>query len=278
MEVENSESSKRDVPTWDRWIQIHQTNFSDQIGTLEPHEMAWLGAIIAERKPNIFLEIGVASGLTTAIVRGFLSAIGSGRIIGVDIDSKFYADQTKPVGYFVEQLADEHCTASVDLRFPATASSVPGLLQVGEKIDLALIDGDHQHPWPTLDLLALLPVMNEVCSGIFLHDINLYRGFHQKETYSCPDLQTEIGPKFLIDQFPDTVCKLIDCERPNLALIDTKGDFKNFIDPICAALFIPWRLRSRIAFSYLAGLRDHVRGFWGPEVLRVFERAVDKFG
>jgi hypothetical protein len=221
----------------------------------------------------------VASGLTTGIIGRVLSRIGQGRIIGLDAATQFYGDKTRRVGFLVNDLIEGSSRSRVEIKAPAFMAQIPEFLGSDDRIDLALIDGDHQHPWTTLDMLCLLPFMNPGSGGIFVHDVNLYRGFHRSERYTFKvDTRTEIGPKFLIDQLPRKSYKLIDFNRPNIALVETAGDYREFTDAMCAALFIPWRLRDKVRFSYLAKLHRMLEVYWSQEVVGVFERAVEKYG
>jgi hypothetical protein len=263
----------------DECLDLHKKYYNENIGTLEYHEISWVAGTVHERKPGIFLELGVASGLTTGIIGRVLSQIGQGRIIGLDAATQFYGDKTKQVGFLVDDLIEGSSRPRIAIKAPAFMAQIPEFLGPDDRIDLALIDGDHQHPWTTLDMLCLLPFMNPGRGGIFVHDVNLYRGFHRPDRYAFKgDTRTEIGPKFLIDQLPGKSYKLIAFSRPNIALVETAGDYREFTDALCAALFIPWRLREKVRFSYLAKLHRMLEIYWSQEVVRVFERAVEKYG
>src|ERR1700730_11838345 len=103
----------------DECLDLHKKYYSDNIGTLEYHEISWVARTVHERKPRIFLELGVASGLTTGIIGRVLTGIGEGRIIGLDAATQFYGDKTKRVGFLVNDLIEGSSRPRVEIKAPA---------------------------------------------------------------------------------------------------------------------------------------------------------------
>ena len=126
--------------------------------------------LVAHRRPKTVVEIGVASGLSAGFAGQFLGAIGGGRLVGVDLATKFYADQSRPVGFLAPPMMPANVAWT--LVSPGTAFDLPRVLG-GTPVDLAFIDGDHEHPWPTLDTIAVLPLMRP--GGVLVFD-DVHRG------------------------------------------------------------------------------------------------------
>ena len=107
------------------------------------------------------MEVGVASGVSTVLLLQAIEALGlESRLYSFDIEDRYYADKSKPLGHFVTE------------RFgnaPATLSMNPlvDTMRVTQRLqdlaaipaDFTFLDAEHSHPWPCLDLLALLDAM-----------------------------------------------------------------------------------------------------------------------
>lgn len=138
-------------------------------GTVGPDDMAFLVEIVRLARPATVLEIGVASGLSSVL---FLKAARlldlDIRLYGMDTQERYYLDRNYRTGQLVWDLCPDDTDRFNLLVAPSAAQALTGL----GPIDLAFIDGNHLHPWPTFDLLSVLPTMRKGGWAAF-HDINL---------------------------------------------------------------------------------------------------------
>ena len=147
-------------------------------GSIQYREGLFLRESILEEKPSIVLEIGTGSGFSSASLCHSLEVaarLGGAsrdyRVISYDSSGVFYADHSKSVGDAARELLDPDLVAHIEFRHPRSAADAAGDFPK-DSIPLAFIHANHNHPWPTLDLLALTRIMWPG-GTVFLHDINL---------------------------------------------------------------------------------------------------------
>jgi hypothetical protein len=122
---------------------------------------------------DVAVEIGTASGFSTALLTHALSRVKQDfRVATYDIAPTFYGDASKRTGDAARELLPPELLERVTFHAPATAMDVRNTIE-GE-VGLLFIDGNHAHPWPTLDLLGTLDCLRHE-AVVVLHDIDLPR-------------------------------------------------------------------------------------------------------
>jgi predicted O-methyltransferase YrrM len=172
------------------------------------------------------LEIGTASGVSTAVLCAAVAQRSSDYSIATyDISPTFYGDRRRRAGSAAIEMLPAEQMAHVKLRNPATA------LDVGDdfpedSLGFAFIDAAHKHPWPALDLLAVLPSL-QPGAEVALHDINL--------PVINPDWQAW-GVKYLFDELG--VEKRVDTasETPNIGSIVVPADKESLRSEVQAVI------------------------------------------
>ncbi|HXH88703.1 MAG TPA: class I SAM-dependent methyltransferase [Gaiellaceae bacterium] len=124
------------------------------------------------------VEIGTASGFSTLVLTHALhhahraGLVGSNwRVASYDIDDRLYFDRSKRVGDAAREQLPAELLERIDFRSPTTAADLRRVYG-RDSIGFMFIDANHQHPWPTLDLLAALHLLRTGAT-VVLHDINL---------------------------------------------------------------------------------------------------------
>lgn len=145
-------------------------------GTISVLQMKYIYNQIIENNISTCLEIGVASGVSSAILLGALNHnLAQGKIEtsvlhSYDLFKVCYWNRNLRVGYAVKNMLTD-VDYNWNLRTPATFLDLE-TYQKPNSIEFAFIDANHKHPWPALDILACLPYLKD--DGIIcLHDINL---------------------------------------------------------------------------------------------------------
>jgi predicted O-methyltransferase YrrM len=142
-------------------------------GAINPDDVAFLGGLVARHRPETAIEIGVASGYSSAVLLRALRAldppnvVSPRRLVSFDVQPNCYFDRTRAVGAAVAELVPE-LVPMWQLAIGRGAIDVRRVL--GPRLaQFAFIDGSHDHPWPALDMLAILPGL-EPGSWVALHD------------------------------------------------------------------------------------------------------------
>lgn len=168
------------------WFNQH---WSQDMGAVDGRDIGFLAAMIKRQSPKQMVEIGCASGLSTAILAQILGQHGPSKLDSFDLAETFYADPTKPVGYLLKDLP---APENVALQIHTGMTSMDVERHLDEPIELCFIDAAHKHPWPLIDTLAVLPLMAP--GGVIVHhDLQMSGG---KGNYA-------LGPKVLYDQLSD---------------------------------------------------------------------------
>jgi len=143
-------------------------------GYINHHDTLLLWDLVEAVRPDFVVEIGAASGVSTAslaaAVRHFRPDAAGPLVHTFDLAERCYFDPRRPVAAAVEEIAPD-LAGRVRVHTRCTASSAASCFAPGQ-IPLLLIDGDHRHPGPTLDLLALLYALKPG-AWVALHDIEL---------------------------------------------------------------------------------------------------------
>jgi predicted O-methyltransferase YrrM len=147
-------------------------------GSLSLEGARFLFRSALQARASTAAEIGTASGLSAAMLCHALElasragAVDPGfRVVSYDISPFFYAEPSKRVGEAARELLPPSLLMHIDFRNPAAAADLRDDFGPDE-LGLLFIDGNHQHPWPTLDLLTVLDCLSEGAVVVF-DDINL---------------------------------------------------------------------------------------------------------
>ena len=130
-------------------------------------ERKFLNGIIRLTKPKKILEVGVAAGGSSSIILNAVKDMDNAILYSIDYNEKFYRDKNKDSGFIVKEkfphLLKNHklYTGGVSAKF---------MDEIGNDIDLCLLDTMHSNPGEFLDFLMILPYMKKNAT-IIIHDI-----------------------------------------------------------------------------------------------------------
>jgi predicted O-methyltransferase YrrM len=210
--IKNTDSAKwvsglwKNLPAWSK-------------GTISADDAAFLNAVIEQVRPDHVYEIGTAAGASSALILGTMAPYADPFkvwLYSYDITGTCYFDHAHAVGDATREMVPallEHWKLNLGTALDVTRDHQPN------SRPLYFIDAAHVHPWPTLDLIALLPVLKPG-DCVVLHDINL-------PTISAgkfPDhgaqwlLEDWLGPRLLPDLAVPNIGAIIVPEDPRALL------------------------------------------------------------
>jgi predicted O-methyltransferase YrrM len=156
------------VPKRPEWVQ----------GSLSDDDTAFLLEQALAHAGQRTIEIGTGSGFSTAVLCTALEARAAAgevdedwRVATFDMTPRIYIDDARRSGDAARELLPQALLKHVVFRSPATATDARES-SVRDEVGFMFIDANHQHPWPTLDLLAVLDILRPGAT-VVLHDINL---------------------------------------------------------------------------------------------------------
>lgn len=243
--------------------QVFKEHWKKGWSSINPEEAQFIQSLIAEHRPERFIEIGMASGLSGGLICRFLDENGGKRFVTVDRDNTFFGDPRLPNGFALDSIYTGK-NVTVDKRPYHTALS---LKEWGEDFDMAFVDANHQHPWPLIDTLCLYPHLKGP-KIVVHHDLRLYRS--QEVVYG-------MGPKILFDQFPPKHRFVSPANRRNTFYVDLKMKKAQLGRIAEAAFYMPWSIRTPINAEQAEQLRDRLGPLYGPAVLEAFDAGLRRF-
>jgi len=163
-------------------------------GCISDDDAKFIHTTIAEFRPDVVFEIGVASGVSSAVILKSLEIHAPhAALISYDISPRCYYDNSFAVGYAVAAMHPEH-----RVRFQLITGN--GKLAQGKRLvsafrrKLIFIDANHNPPYPALDLLHTLDLVSPGDLFVF-HDVNLPNAIPEF-AYSCGAMELyEILPQ-----------------------------------------------------------------------------------
>lgn len=168
-------------------------------GNVSQNDAAFLTGLVQEAAPDAVVEIGVASGCSSAVLLHALASVhgtpdpSNPWLYSFDAIDYCYFDPLRRVGEAVDELAPGLKSA---WRLTIDQALAARRVLRGREVSFAFIDANHCHPWPTFDLLALLPVLGRG-AWVALHDIRL------SQLSSKPEYQAH-GAEYLFNEWPWT--------------------------------------------------------------------------
>jgi predicted O-methyltransferase YrrM len=134
---------------------------------LSEKQVYFMNGLIRKLKPKSCLEIGVANGGSSILILNALKDIKDSSLVSLDISEKSCTDPGLKTGNRVKTYFPE-----LAKKWSLYTGDLPNkfLVKLNKKFDFAFIDSAHESPGEILNLIEVLPFLNENAI-IVLHDI-----------------------------------------------------------------------------------------------------------
>lgn len=210
-------------------------------GTISDYDSRFLAGLVAFADPRNVVEIGVASGWSSAVLLQTLGELRGGgrRVTGIDLSPTYYLDAAIATGQAVHDVVPHRIA---DYRLLTGRLAFACMEEVGP-VDLAFIDGHHMHPWATLDMISVLPFMKRG-NWVAMHDLNLCTFERHKHTNRAPF--------YLFYMWPDR--KLHSTQQPTMiGAVQIEREPQEYLPALLEILYTPWEIDVDVeALSQLA--------------------------
>ena len=199
-------------------------------GGISGGDSEFLLELVSGVDPRVVLELGVASGASSAALLFALDQLGPAdgrRLLSCDVRPTCYFDADRATGSAVDEMHPHRRTPWL-LDTNTDARRISEALPAAS-VDLTFIDANHSHPWPLLDLLHITHIAKPG-SWVALHDIELPR-LH-------PKYQVH-GPQWLFEAWPFNKIHGID-NSTNIGAVQLPENLQDLIPMSLALLDRPW--------------------------------------
>lgn len=253
--------------------------WSHDHGAVDGPDLAFVHMCLSAARADVVVEIGTATGLSTAALAemqtGLLGA--PGHLWTYDLRDRLWYDKNLEVGCMIMAVLGADPVAigpSITSVTGATSVYASGNLAAGS-VDFAFVDASHQHPWPILDTLMLLPLM---WPGAMIahHDLQLYL-----------DAGNNVGqgPKILYDQLAEAnrfTASSVGCApyrgatpardvRNNIFALQVPQDINAFALTLSQGLALPWSLPHTMNDHHAELIRARLSELYPPRVVARFD-------
>ena len=132
-------------------------------------ESSFIFTLLLKYKPKKIVEVGVASGGSSAVILSAIQNITGAHLYSIDKTRQVYVRHDKPVGYIVSEQFPELMKKWTLYTKVITADVIES---IGKGIDCVLLDTTHTTPGELLDFLEVLPFLKSEAL-VIIHDICL---------------------------------------------------------------------------------------------------------
>ena len=173
-------------------------------GSLGLADCLFLAAFVSITRPLRMVEIGTGSGFSSALLASIMHLqrpnLHAPCVDTFDVQTMYFGDAKLPVGFEIPRLIPEF-PELVRVHAPGE-SSLLGKLAHKNELELAFIDGNHQHPCVLLDLLRIVPYLRNG-SWVLLHDIRLGTLVEESRNPGAPlPFEAVFGAEWLFNDWP----------------------------------------------------------------------------
>jgi predicted O-methyltransferase YrrM len=214
------------------------------LGHVSASDAAFLHEMVAALEPETVVELGVASGCSSAVILHALDRLPEAerRVLhSCDTRATCYFDQAYPTGQACREMYPVP-RAQWRTAFDSDARRLAERLTPAS-VDFTFIDANHSHPFPLVDLLQVT-AFAKPGSWIVLHDIDLPIRHPQFQTY---------GPRWLFHQWPFNKLKAFD-RWASIGAVQLPDDPSRLVPMALALLEKPWEQQLPAAAAQLPPL------------------------
>jgi len=223
-------------------------------------DMQFINGMIRKYKPKKILEIGVASGGSSAIILNAIQNIENSHLYSIDKLTYVYNRKEKGIGWIVKENFSNFMKKWTLFTGGITANFIE---QIGGNIDLVFIDTVHYSPGEWLDIIQVIPFMKKKNAILILHDIN-YQFSVKKVFYSSNDhLFTYLKGTKIIPKVPEII--------PNIGAVILENEQNKFYFDYFFALTSTWDyIPSNNEWNII---RKFIVKYYEKELIDIYDRA-----
>ena len=221
-------------------------------------DMKFINGMIRKYKPKKILEVGVASGGSSAIILNAIQNIENSHLYSIDKLINAYNKRNKETGWIVKEKFSNFMKKWTLYTGGITSNFIE---KIGGDIDLVFIDTVHEAPGEWLDIIQIMPFLKKKNAIVMLHDIN-FQFYVSKFFYSSNDhLFTYLKGEKIMPKVPYVI--------PNIGAVLLDNDQEKHYFDYFFALSSRW--------SYIPDIkewnfiRNFVSKYYSKELLEIYD-------
>jgi len=192
-------------------------------------DMQFINGMIRKYKPKKLLEVGVASGGSSAIILNAIKNIENSHLYSIDKKTNAHNRRDKETGWIVKEKFNNLMKKWTLYTGGITSNFIE---KIGGDIDLVFIDTVHEAPGEWLDLIQVMPFLKKTNAIVILHDIK-FQFYVRKDIYSSNDhLFTYLKGKKIMPKVRDVI--------PNIGAVLLDDEQKKYYFDYFFALTSKW--------------------------------------
>ena len=227
---------------------------------LEKIDMRFINGMIRKYKPKKILEVGVASGGSTAIILNAIQNIENSHLYSIDKLINAFNKKNKETGWIVKEKFSNLMNKWTLYTGGITSNFIE---EIGGDIDLTFIDTVHYAPGEWLDILQILPFLKKKNAIVMLHDIR-YQFEVKKFFYSSNDhLFTYLKGEKIIPKVPEVI--------PNIGAVFLDNNQEKYYFDYFFALTSTWYAIPDIEeWNFI---RNFLSKYYSKELIEIYDSA-----
>ena len=221
-------------------------------------DMKFINGMIRKYKPKKILEVGVASGGSSAIILNAIQNIENSHLYSIDKMIKAYNRRNKGIGWIVKDNFKNLMKKWTLYTGGITSNFIE---KIGGDIDLVFIDTVHRAPGEWLDIIQIMPFLKKTNAIVMLHDIR-FQFSYRKVFYSSNDhLFTYLKGEKIMPKVPDVI--------PNIGAVLLDNDQEKHYFDYFFALTSTW--------SYIPDIkewnfiRNFISKYYSKELIEIYD-------
>ena len=227
---------------------------------LEKIDMRFINGMIRKYKPKKILEVGVASGGSSAIILNAIQNIENSHLYSIDKLINAFKKKNKETGWIVKEKFRNLLNKWTLYTGGITANFIE---KIGGDIDFVFIDTVHYAPGEWLDILQILPFLKKKNAIVMLHDIR-YQFEVKKFFYSSNDhLFTYLKGEKIIPKVPEVI--------PNIGAVFLDNNQEKYYFDYFFALTSTWYAIPDIEeWNFI---RNFLSKYYSKELIEIYDSA-----
>ena len=241
--------------------QHHYTQYSE----MSDQDRNFLNSLILREKPKKIVEIGVAKGGSSGIILNAIKNLNGAHLFSVDLNKECYSLKGKLTGFLMDDFPELKKKWTL-----LTGGTIYDYIdQIGDNVDLVLIDTVHANPGEILDTLGIFPYLKKEAVIVF-HDTNLQICQERGTEFTNNTLMSAIYGEKIIPS-PDSFEGLRGYFN-NIAAIRLNGESLQNIYNVLNLLALHWTYFPTL--DQLNKIKHFIKKHYGEFYVRYFENII----